>query len=79
MSARTKEECTALLSALYACRGAVVGLLLEHGANVSDRDMYGMTPLLAAACSGDEESVQLLIEHRADVMAKDKHFKMTPE
>jgi ankyrin repeat protein len=49
----------------------LVRALLNHGAQVSDRDIVGKTPLGAAAGFQSSEIVKLLLEHGADVEAKD--------
>jgi ankyrin repeat protein len=50
-------------------------ILLNHGADVNERDSFARTPLMYAAGSDllPTEVVRLLIEHGADVNAKDGH------
>ena len=50
---------------------AVALLLLQHGADVSERDNNGLTALHTAAFIGRDAVVQVLIEHRANVSAED--------
>ena len=45
-------------------------LLLDHGANI---DEYQNTAFIIAACSGYTSIVKLLLEHGADIEAKDKN------
>jgi hypothetical protein len=52
--------------------------LLEKGANVNAKDIYGWTPLHAAASSGHVDVVTLLIEKGADVNAKEIFYGWTP-
>lgn len=49
---------------------ALVGLLLESGANVDSRNSDGATPLYGAAQNGHVGVVRLLLFHRADVNAQ---------
>lgn len=45
--------------------------LLAEGANIKERSLDGLSPLHAAATAGHEDVVLVLIEHSADVAAKD--------
>ena len=49
---------------------AVVGYLVEQGANVNESNKVGMTALMAAAKDGHNDVVKLLIKHGADVRAE---------
>jgi uncharacterized protein len=49
---------------------AVIGILLEHGADPNGRTAGGATPLHNAAQSGSVELVQLLLGHGADPHAQ---------
>ncbi len=51
-------------------------LLLDHGANPDALNKNWQTPLMAAACFGDEELVKLFIDHKANVNIGNK-FGMT--
>lgn len=48
-----------------------VNTLLELGANVNARDLDGRTALMGAAHKGRSEIVQMLVEHGADMAARD--------
>ena len=45
---------------------AVVGLLLDHGADPNARDSFSITPLHLAAQNASDEIVKLLLEHGAN-------------
>jgi ankyrin repeat protein len=50
--------------------------LLQEGARIDDRDFFGQTALMLAAChTTNPEIVQLLIEAGADTRAKDNEGK----
>jgi ankyrin repeat protein len=55
-----------LHSAAAGGHAAIVGLLLERGADPDARQHGGYVPLHSAAARGDEVSVRLLLEHGAD-------------
>lgn len=46
-------------------------LLIENGANVNEKDEFGITPLMHAASQGKFDIVKLLIKNGANVNAKD--------
>jgi ankyrin repeat protein len=48
----------------------IVGLLIDHGADVMVMDETKSTPLHLASAVGSVETVRLLIEHGADVTAQ---------
>jgi ankyrin repeat protein len=50
-----------------------VKILLEKGADVNEKDEYGDTPLMIAACNLDTKTVKLLLENGADVNSQDKY------
>lgn len=58
---------TPLILASYYDRGAVVKLLLDHGAEVDEKDASGNTALMGACFKGYAEMVQLLLERGAKV------------
>ena len=49
-----------------------VKYLIELGADVNARDYNAMTPLHNAAATGNNELIQLLVEHGADVTVKNR-------
>jgi len=76
--ARSKMGRTPLyLAAANDGSSATVKLLLDRGANPTERDSQQSTPLLAAAGANDLVSMRLLLEHGADPNDSDG-FGMTP-
>jgi ankyrin repeat protein len=49
----------------------MVKVLLEHGADVNQIDMWGFTPLHVAEATNDTVPFDLLLQHGSDVHAKD--------
>ncbi|CAI2356713.1 unnamed protein product [Caenorhabditis sp. 36 PRJEB53466] len=45
---------------------AVIDYLISIGANIQEKDKYGITPLLSAVWEGHVDTVKLLLEHGAD-------------
>lgn len=63
-------------TALHVANGtAVVGVLIEAGADVEARNDLGLTPLLSAASGRRIEAVRALVNHGADINAKGPHGK----
>jgi ankyrin repeat protein len=56
-----------ILAARHAGYSRTVQLLLEHGADAKAHNAFQVTPLIAAAASGDFESVRLLLDAGAEV------------
>jgi len=54
----------------------ITALLLDHGASPDTLNKNWQTPLMAAACFGDEKLVKLFIDHKANVNIGNK-FGMT--
>jgi ankyrin repeat protein len=76
--ARSKMGRTPLyLAASNDGSSPTVKLLLDRGANATERDNIQSTPLLAATAANDLASIRLLIEHRANVNETDA-VGMTP-
>jgi ankyrin repeat protein len=65
-----------------ACRNghtAVAALLLEHGADVNAKGVFGGTGLHWAAINGHKDTVKFLVAHGADRTIRDARFDATPE
>lgn len=65
-----------------ACRNghtAVAALLLERGADVNAKGVFGGTALHWAAINGHEDAVAFLLAHGADLTIRDAKFDSTPE
>ena len=72
LSARDYRNDTLLHYAACACNAELARILLELGADVNARNVDGRTPLIyAASDSNAEETVELLLQHGADVHATD--------
>ncbi len=80
-SARMKGD--VISNAFYgACRNghtAVAALLLERGANVNAKGVFGGTALHWAAINGHKDTVAFLVAHGADLTIRDTKFDSTPE
>jgi ankyrin repeat protein len=66
LHSRSPEGNTPLHAAVAGKQPALVGLLLEHGADVDAADSLGWTPLNHAAHEGVAEIVESLLRHGAD-------------
>jgi ankyrin repeat protein len=55
-----------------------VRLMLELGFSPRARNSFGETPLHAAAAAGNADTVRLLLEHGAELDARDANFQGTP-
>jgi ankyrin repeat protein len=55
----------------------VARILLEHGADATHQDEFGLTPLHRASQNGHLEVVRLLLEHGTDVNARDHSYWTT--
>lgn len=65
-----------------ACRNgqtAVAALLLERGADVNAKGVFGGTGLHWAAINGHKDTVEFLVAHGADLTIRDAKFDSTPE
>ncbi|KAL7821824.1 ankyrin repeat-containing domain protein [Trichoderma gracile] len=69
LEARTDDGSTVLRFGLY--RAESVEWLLKHGANPDVRSFDGLTPLMAAASSGEENTVRVLLDGGCDVNITD--------
>ena len=71
VNTRSEHGYTALMLAARPWNShQAVKLLLDHGAAADAIGPAGATPLMAAAAGGDEKSVQLLLQHGAEVNAE---------
>ncbi len=72
-----------LSDAFYrACRNGrteVAALLLERGADIDAKGVFGGTGLHWSAIKGHRETVELLLSHGADLSVRDAKFDATPE
>jgi ankyrin repeat protein len=57
----------------------VIGLLIDHGANLYSTNSHGRTPLHVASHSGHLRVVKLLFRRGADVNVLDKDNKTAAE
>jgi ankyrin repeat protein len=64
---------TALHRAAVADSAEVAQLLLAGGAEVNFHGPLGVTPLILAASNGSRRTVEILLEHGADVSTSDGH------
>lgn len=55
-----------ILAARRYGNARTVQLLLDCGADVRERNRYGVSAIMAAAAGGDRETVRLLLDRRAD-------------
>lgn len=62
-------HCTGLQSKDMERLSRIVQILIEHGATVDHQNVYGSTPLHAAAKYGHTPILQLLIDHGTDWLA----------
>jgi uncharacterized protein len=58
---------------------AVAALLLERGANVNAKGVFGGTALHWAAINGHKDTVAFLVARGADLSIRDARFDSTPE
>ncbi|GFO49542.1 ankyrin repeat-containing protein [Plakobranchus ocellatus] len=56
----------------WAFDAEIASLLIEAGADLEVRNTHGVTPLLVAACTGEEDVINVLSEHGADMAAVDE-------
>ncbi len=58
-----------------APNGKMAERLIAHGADVNEKDNYGITPLHSAAHAGSADLVELLIANGADVNTTDNESR----
>lgn len=72
-----------LSDALYAAarngHTSVVEYLLDHGASVDAKGIFGATALHWAAINGHRSTVELLVSRGASLSIRDVRFNSTPE
>ena len=66
---RTKAD---LIRAAQSNNVEVLEECLDHGMKVDERDEYGWTPLMTAACSGSIDAAEYLLARGADPNVRDK-------
>ncbi|KAI1091578.1 ankyrin [Rostrohypoxylon terebratum] len=74
VNAKTKDLKTPLHSAISSKANGmsdIIGLLIDHDAELNCRDERGLTPLMNACLEGKWEIVKLLIDAKADLNIKD--------
>lgn len=80
-SARMKGD--VISNAFYAaCRNGhteIAALLLERGADINAKGVFGGTGLHWAAINGHKDTVAFLMAHGADPTIRDAKFESTPE
>ncbi|KAK6480584.1 ankyrin repeat and SOCS box protein 13-like isoform X1 [Huso huso] len=54
-------------------------LLIQHGADTDLPDTWGVTPMYLAACSGQSECIQLLVQAGARITYKNKNTGEAPK
>ena len=70
VNARCGRYATPMHIASQSGHASILALLLEHGARVDDRDMFGHSPLHRASLNGKVEAGQCLLDHGADLHAR---------
>jgi ankyrin repeat protein len=70
VSARGGHQVTPIHAAASAGHTNILSLLIQHGADVNDRDSIGNTPLFRASENARLEAGQFLINHGADIDAR---------
>lgn len=66
------DDTTPLVEAAYYLPKESLELVLDSGADINHKDIFGNTALMLAAVKGDHESVELLLERGADVLIQDQ-------
>ena len=58
---------------MVAINQEVVKVLLDAGADINAKDVYGFTPISWAAARGHIEVVRFLLDNGADVKVRDRY------
>ena len=72
------EDRAAIVAAAGSAPTTTVRLMLELGFSPHARNSFAETPLHTAAYAGRAETVQLLLDHGAEIDARDANFDGTP-
>ncbi|KAI1061024.1 hypothetical protein LB507_010091 [Fusarium sp. FIESC RH6] len=67
-----EDDTTPLVEAAFYLSKESLQLVLDAGADINHKDIYGNTALMLAAGRGESESVKLLLERGADVLIVDQ-------
>ena len=76
--ARNNDNNTPLGRAAYNGHDKVIGILIQHGAEVNERGWHGRTALHDACSKGQVACIDELMRHGADVEATDSANKASP-
>ncbi|OBS24987.1 hypothetical protein FPOA_05523 [Fusarium poae] len=66
------DDTTPLVEAAYYLSEECLKLVLDAGADINHKDIFGNTALMLAAGKGEHESVELLLDRGADVLIVDQ-------
>jgi uncharacterized protein len=77
-AAQATNDVTPLMWAAQTPRSAILGLLLDKGADVGGQDSDGRTALFYALGAADIQNITALLEHRANPNTRIKAGGMTP-
>lgn len=76
-----QERVTALFYAIRSGHGGfleIVNTLVKHGCDVNFQDQYGKTPLHYASELGQDDTLEILLNHKANPDLQDKLTGKTP-
>jgi ankyrin repeat protein len=72
---QSREFRTALIESVLSLQLETSRMLLEHGANINERDCYGRSAIFYPASAGSKSLLRLLLEFRPSQMEIDKALK----